>query len=148
MLSFKRAFSLSPFTFIKWLFSASSLSAIRVVSSAYLRLLMFLPAILSPACASSSLACWWPGCSPPGPSAYGNSPGKNTGVGCHALLQEIFPTQGLNPDLLHCRQILYHFSHQGSPGILQWVAYPFSRGSSQPSDRTWVSHISSSVFTS
>ena len=40
-------------------------------------------------------------------------PGKNTGVGCHFLLQEIFPTQGLNPGLLHCRQRLYHLSHQG-----------------------------------
>ena len=40
--------------------------------------------------------------------------GKNTGVGGHFLLQEIFPTQGLNPDLLHCRQTLYHLSHQGS----------------------------------
>ena len=40
--------------------------------------------------------------------------GKNTGVGCHSLLQEIFPTQQLNPDLLHCRQILYYLSHQGS----------------------------------
>ena len=38
-------------------------------------------------------------------------PGKNTGVGCHFLLQEIFPTQGLNPGLLHCRQMLYHLSH-------------------------------------
>ena len=56
MLSFKPTFSLSYFTFIKRLFSSSSLSAIRVVSSAYLRLLMFLPAILSPACASSSPA--------------------------------------------------------------------------------------------
>ena len=53
MLSFKPTFSLSSFTFIKRLFS-SSLSAIRVVSSAYLRLLIFLPAILIPACASSS----------------------------------------------------------------------------------------------
>ena len=42
-------------------------------------------------------------------------PGKNTGVGCHSLLQGIFPTQGLNSGLLHCRQILYHLSHQGSP---------------------------------
>ena len=42
-------------------------------------------------------------------------PGKNTGVGCHFLLQEIFLTQGLNPGLLHCRQTLYHLSHQGSP---------------------------------
>ena len=54
MLSFKPTFSLSSFTFIKRLFSSSSLSAIRVVSSAYLRLLIFLPAILFPACASSS----------------------------------------------------------------------------------------------
>ena len=52
-LSFKPAFSLSSFTFIKRLFSSSSLSAIRVISSAYLRLLIFLPAILIPACASS-----------------------------------------------------------------------------------------------
>ena len=44
-----------------------------------------------------------------------DSPGKNTGVGCQALLQGIFPTQGSNPGLLHCRWILYHLSHQGSP---------------------------------
>ena len=44
-----------------------------------------------------------------------NSPGKNPGVACHFLLQEIFLTQGLNPGILHCRQILYHLSHQGSP---------------------------------
>src|SRR5574337_617787 len=56
MLSFKPTFSLSTFTFIKRLFSSSSLSAIRVVLSAYLGLLIFLPAILIPACASSSPA--------------------------------------------------------------------------------------------
>ena len=56
ILSFKPAFSLSSVTFIKRLFSSSSLSAIRVVSSAYLRLLIFLPAIFIPACASSSPA--------------------------------------------------------------------------------------------
>ena len=56
MLSFKPTFSLSSFTFIKRLFSSSSLSAVRVVSSAYLRLLIFLLAILISACASSSLA--------------------------------------------------------------------------------------------
>ena len=56
MLSFKPAFSLYSFTFIKRFFGSSSFSAIRVVSSAYLRLLIFLPAILIPACASSSLA--------------------------------------------------------------------------------------------
>ena len=44
------------------------------------------------------------------------SPGKNTGVGSHSLLQGIFPTQGSNPCLLHRRQILYQLSHQGSPG--------------------------------
>ena len=38
------------------------------------------------------------------------------------LLQGIFPSQGLNPDLLHCRQILYHLSYQGSPRILEWIA--------------------------
>ena len=56
MLSFKPIFSLSSFIFIKRLFSSSSLSAIRVVSSAYLRLLIFLLTILIPACASSSQA--------------------------------------------------------------------------------------------
>ena len=45
-----------------------------------------------------------------------DSPGKNNGVGYHSLLQEVFPTQGSNPGLQHCRQILYHLSHQGSPG--------------------------------
>ena len=54
-------------------------------------------------------------CSSPGSSVHGDSPGKNTGVACSALHQGIFPTQGLNPGLLHCRQILYHLSHQGSP---------------------------------
>jgi len=56
MLSFKPTFSLSSFNFIKRLFSSSSLSAISVMSSVYLRLLIFLPAILIPTCASSSLA--------------------------------------------------------------------------------------------
>ena len=42
-------------------------------------------------------------------------PGKNTGVGCHSHLQEIFPIQGSNLSLLHCRQVLYHLNHQGSP---------------------------------
>ena len=46
-----------------------------------------------------------------------NSPGQNTGVGSVFLLQGVFPTQGLNPGLLHCRQILYQLSHKGSPYI-------------------------------
>ena len=54
-------------------------------------------------------------CSLPGSLVHAESPGKNTGVGCHAVLQGIFPTQVLNLGLPHCRQILYHLSHQGSP---------------------------------
>ena len=54
-------------------------------------------------------------CSPPGSSVLGDSPGKNTGVDCHAFLQGIFPTQGWSPGLPYCWQILYHLSHQGSP---------------------------------
>ena len=50
-------------------------------------------------------------CSPPGSSVHGDSPDKNTGVGCHAPLQEIFPTQGSIQGLLHCRQILYQLSY-------------------------------------
>ena len=59
-----------------------------------------------------------------------NSPGQNTGGGSYFLLQGIFPTQGWSPGLPHCRWILYQLSHKGSPGILEWVAYSFSRGSS------------------
>ena len=70
-----------------------------------------------------------------------HSPGKNTGVGCHSLLQGIFPTQGSNPGLLHCRWILYHVSHQRSPRILEQVAYPLSRGSSQSRNQTRVSAL-------
>ena len=51
-----------------------------------------------------------------------NSPGKNTGVGCHSLLQGMFPTQELNLGLPRRRQILYHLRHQGSPNILQFVS--------------------------
>ena len=87
-------------------------------------------------------------CSPPGSSVHGDSPGKNTGVGSHTLLQGLFPTQGSNPGLPYCRRILYHLSHQGSPRILEWVAYPFSRGSSQPRNQTGVSCIAGRFFTS
>ena len=54
-------------------------------------------------------------CSSPSSSVHGDPPGKNTGVGCLALLQGIFPTQELNPGLPHFRWILYCLSHQGSP---------------------------------
>ena len=81
-------------------------------------------------------------CTPPSSSVHGDSPGKNTEVGRHA-----FPTQGSNPCLPHCRQILYHLSHQGSPGILECVDYPFSRGPSQPRNQTRVSCITGIFFT-
>ena len=60
------------------------------------------------------------------------SPGQNNGVGSLSLLHRVFPTQGSNPGLPHCRRILYQLSHKGSPRILKWVAYPFSRGSAWP----------------
>ena len=87
-------------------------------------------------------------CSPPGSYVHGDSPGKNTGVGCHALLQGIFPTQGSNPGLLHCGQILYHLSLQGNPRILQWLAYLFSTGASWPRNQTRFSCTASGCFTS
>ena len=74
-----------------------------------------------------------------------NSPGQNTGVGSLSLLQGIFPTQGLNPGLLHCRWIFYQLSHEGSPSILEWVAYPFSSGSSLSRNRTRISCIAGSL---
>ena len=51
-------------------------------------------------------------CSPPSSSVHGDSSGKNTGVGSLSLLQGIFPTQGSNPGLCHCRPILYQLSHR------------------------------------
>ena len=69
--------------------------------------------VLSHSVMSNSL---WPhGYSPPGSSVHGNFPVKNTRMGCHALLQGIFPTQGSNPGLTHCRWIIYHLRHQWSP---------------------------------
>ena len=76
-----------------------------------------------------------------------NSPGQNTGVGSRSLLQGIFPTQGSNPGLLHCRLILYQLSDKGSPRILEWAAYSFSSRSSQPRNWTRVSCIAGGFFT-
>ena len=75
-----------------------------------------------------------------------NSPGQNTGVGSLSLLQGIFPFQESNPGL-HCRQILYQLSHKGSPSILEWLAIPFARGSSQHRNQTGVSCIADRFFT-
>ena len=76
-----------------------------------------------------------------------NSPCQNTLGGSLSLLQGIFPTQGSNPGLLHCRWILYQLSYKGSPRMPEWVDHPFSRGSSQPGNRTGVSCIAGRFFT-
>ena len=89
------------------------------------------------------------------------SPGQNTGVGSFSLLQRIFPTQGLNPGLLHYGQILpagkprsptlqadsLPAEPQGKPKILEWVASPFSSRSSRPRNQTRVSCIAGRFFT-
>ena len=87
-------------------------------------------------------------CNPPGSSVYGDSPNKNTGEGCHVLFLVIFPFQGSKPVLLHCRQIIYHLSHKGSPRTLEWVSYPFSSGSAWPRNWTQVSCVTGEFFTS
>ena len=76
-----------------------------------------------------------------------NSLGQNIGVGSLSLLQGVFPTQGSNPGLPHCRWILYQLIHKGSSRILGWVTYPISRWSSQPRNRTRVFCIAGRVFT-
>ena len=86
-------------------------------------------------------------CSPPGFSVHGDSPDKNTGVCCHVLFHGVFSTQGCNPSLLYCGRILYHLSDEGSPRILEWVAYPFSRAFSWPRNWTGVSCIAGGLFT-
>ena len=80
----------------------------------------------------------------PGSSVHGDFPSKNTG----ALLQGIFQTQGLNPGLMHCRWILYHLIHQRSSRILEWIAYPFSGGMSQPKNWTGISCVAGRFFIS
>ena len=79
------------------------------------------------------LTLWDPrDCSMPGSSVLGDSTGQSTGEDSSSLLQGIFPTQGSNPGLPHCRRILYPQSHQRSLRILEWVAIPFSRDLPNP----------------
>ena len=80
-------------------------------------------------------------CSPPGSPVHGDSPGKNIGVGGHALLQGIFLAQGSNSDLPHCRQILYHLSPQGS-----LVIYSFCCICNFPSKLILLLHRNASEF--
>ena len=75
-----------------------------------------------------------------------NSVGQNTGVSSLSLLKGISPTEGSNPGLLHCKHILSQLNNKGSRRILEWVTYPFSSGSCQPRNWTWVSCIASGFF--
>ena len=85
--------------------------------------------------------------SPPGSSCPWGFSRQEYWSGLHALLQKIFPTQGSKTGLLHCQWILYCLSHQWSPRILEWVAYPFSSRSSQPRNWTGISCIAGRFFT-
>ena len=76
-----------------------------------------------------------------------NSSGQHTAVRSTSLLQGICPTQRLNQSFLHCRWILYQLSHQGSPRILGWIAYPFYSGFSWSRNWTRVSCIAGGFFT-
>ena len=84
---------------------------------------------------------------PHGLCSWWNSPEQNSGVGSLSLLEGNFPTQGSNPGLSHCRQILYQLSHKGRPRIVEWVAYPLSSGFSQPRSWTSISCIAGGIFT-
>ena len=95
----------------------------------------------SESCSVVSYSLW-----PHGLYSPWNSLGQNTGVGSLSLLQGIFPIQGSNPGLPCCRRILYQLSRKGSPRILEWVAYPFSSGSSWPRNWTGVSCIAGGFF--
>ena len=107
----------------------------------YLLRYFFACAVLSCSIVSYSVAPWTARLLCPW-----ESPGKNTVVSCHFLLQGIFLTWGLNPGLPDCRWNFYHLSHQGK--ILEWVAYPFSRVSSQPRNQTRISCIAGWFSTS
>ena len=82
------------------------------VRSSWKRSFMMCVCVLSRSVVSQSVTLWT--AAHQTPLCLWNFSGMNTGVGFHFLLQGIFPTQGLNPGLLHCRQILYSLSHQAS----------------------------------
>ena len=75
-------------------------------------------------------------CSLPQSSVHWSSPGKNTGVGCHALLQGIFATQGSNPGVPHCRWILYRLSHQGSGLVEKYTSQSLNPTPDMPGELT------------
>ena len=148
LLNFKPVFSFFSFTFIKRLFGSSLSSAMRAMSSEFLKLLMILPAIFwfHPVLHSA----WhftWCALHMKVKVVHSYLTLCDPGVGSLSLLQGIFSTQELNPGLPHYRWILYQLSQKGSPRILEWVAYPFSSRSFQPSNQTGVSCITGRFFT-
>ena len=104
----------------------SQLNSVNFHFTCKLGTIMFL-SLWSESCAVVSNSFW-----PHGLYSPWTSPGQNTGVGSLSLLQGIFPTQGPNPGLLQCGQILYQLSHKGSPRLLEWVAYPLSSALPNP----------------
>ena len=109
---------------------------IVIINPAFLATsVQFNPSVMSNSLWPHGLYCPW------------NSPGQNTGVCSLSFFQGIITTQGSNPGLLDCRWMLYQLSHKGRPKILKWVAYPFSRVSSQPRNWTRVSCIAGGFFT-
>ena len=107
----------------KWI----ALSGLKITSPTWSNLLIvrFLLCLITQLCLT---LCDPMDCSLPGSSVQGDFPGQNAGVGCHTLLQGIFPTQGQNPGPPHCRRILYHLNHQGSlvyknGGSLLWSSF-------------------------
>ena len=81
-----------------------------------------------PLVTKSCLTLWDPmDSSPPGSSIHGDSPCKNTGVGCHFHLQGIFPGQGLDPCLLHCRWLFYHWTVLNDPQLQLYENNQFER---------------------
>ena len=119
--------------------SAGSGEGTEVVNCSYMCMLSFF---------SRVQLCVTPWTVAPRPLCPWNSPDKNTGVGCHARLQGIFPIQGSNPGLPRCRQILYSLSHQGSQEY--WSGYPIcSPGEySWPRSQIRISCIAGRFFTS
>ena len=124
-------------------FHWGSFHTLRLTPFFFLLSFLFTCPIFTPVCTSSKLVAQSCLCNPmdysPADSCPWDSPGKNTGVGCHFLLKGIFPTQKLNSGLLHCRKIIYLLSYQGSPApqnqylvlhvqipaLFSWLPYHF-----------------------
>ena len=147
-LSFLFAGTMGELKLREWRIRLKVKVSVEIFTTAVKNSLILFQVLLCLVTQSCPILCDPMDCNPPCSCIHGDYPDKNTAVGSHALLQEIFPTQGSNPGLPHCRQILYHLSHQGSPWMLEWVAYPFSRGSSWHRNWTRVSCMAGGFFTS